>query len=590
MVLTMASPQSPSVLFLLRPLMQSVRNQVRTASRGDLLRLAQALALGLVIWAGIAWVGSRMFEAFLRYPSMAEALLTKTLGTTLAAGLGITVLASTVCALGVMYSGRDVRALLAAPVDGLVLFLAQLLQTTFQGSLAGALVLAPFILSAGWAWDAGWEYYATVVFGGACLLVGSASWGAVIAWTIARFGGGPRASRVLVGVAIVGILISLPSLRTLLPVQLVLDSEQASTVAMVDLLQTKPGTWLPSDWMARALVRGVGGLDIWGLGALLGFAWGSVTLAAVLYAHAYRSAIAVMGGSPGPRSVAGAGRLSDRLSRWAEKRMGPGATQVLLKEARRLARETREWGHWLLAVMGGGVYVMALASVPPAQGDALSEFLVHLLVLMNVGVGGLLLASVGTHTVLPAVHRERPGLWLLGSAPPRWHAIVRVKYAVHLCVLAPLAVGLCAVSGAVLGASPSTLALSAAATLSQAACLVALGLWFGARFPQFGARSSASLAASPSAIGFLLSGLSLVALFTVGMAPAILPLDLARQAGVAVPAWLPTTGPLMVALAGLSLTLPLLGAFWLVRGAAAAVRDSVQGGKALLRGGAGPAS
>jgi hypothetical protein len=227
------------------------------------------------------------------------------------------------------------------------------------------------------------------------------------------------------------------------------------------------------------------------------------------------------------------GHLSLRL----ERVLGPLASQLLLKEVRRLKRSTRDWSHWMLALLGAGVYLAALSGVPKPGADALSLVLVRILALVSIGVGGLLLASVSTHSLLPGLYREKSGLWVLGSAPSPWRALVRVQYGVGVASLLPLAVGATAASGVVLGAGAESVALTSLSSAASAALVVALGVWFSARFPQLEARSATAVAASPVAILFILSSLLLVALSVAAAAPLVLPADQAAKAGVGALPW-----------------------------------------------------
>jgi hypothetical protein len=193
--------------------------------------------------------------------------------------------------------------------------------------------------------------------------------------------------------------------------------------------------------------------------------------------------------------------------------------QLARKDLRRLMRETSEWSHALLAFFGLAIYLINMHAMPLSGTDPATRLFADIISLVNLGVGGLILASLSTFYVFPSISYDAPGLSLLRSAPVTPATIVRAKFVVGMITLTPIALGVSGAANLVLHTSAAMTVLMLTMSLALAVGIVSLGVWLGAALPRFDARSPGDIASSVGALYFLGAAISLCLFVIMCVAP-----------------------------------------------------------------------
>ena len=123
----------PGVLALLAPKLRAAGRRAGGAASG--LRIAVLGGIGLVFWLVLYGVLHRLLVYFRGAEGIGDVLAAKLLGLILMAFLSVLLLSNVVTALSTFFLARDLEMLLAAPVDGVRLYVARLLETKLAARL-----------------------------------------------------------------------------------------------------------------------------------------------------------------------------------------------------------------------------------------------------------------------------------------------------------------------------------------------------------------------------------------------------------------------------------------------------------------------
>lgn len=503
---------------LLQPLLLSLLNRGR-----DRRAMGVSLVKFGVFGGGIWWVlwraASAFVDQFARYPEIAQSLLTTMTGLVLTAAGGLTLIACAIAALSVLFQAPDVRTVLVAPVDWLPRFTGQLLRTAFMGSWAVVLVFTPVLAALARLPEVGVSYWLLALSGGLVGILLCATLGVLLSLGLTALTGAGSATVGLGLVAAIGGTFGWWWLSTGDVGGQLLQAGQGSALAMVSFLEEPTLSWLPSRWLARALVESAwtGRGDVLTLVGMVGVLGWGLLLTGGAYARFYPWLVTR---TRHTRRRVGVAQihvsLFSRIVAWV---LPPAEAAIVEKECWRILRSSGDWSHWFLALAGYGIFVGNLDAIDLRGAEPLQRALSQVVALMTLGVGGLILASIATHTVLPSVSLEGPGLPLLRAGPVRAPRLIRAKFGLAVTVFAPLAILLAVVAGWRISAPSSWLLLAACQSTSLAIGLMGLALWFGVRYPLYQARSTGEVASGTGGTLFLMSSVGLTALTLVALAP-----------------------------------------------------------------------
>ncbi|HQR19197.1 MAG TPA: hypothetical protein PK948_12565, partial [Gemmatimonadales bacterium] len=194
---------------------------------------------------------------------------------------------------------------------------------------------------------------------------------------------------------------------------------------------------------------------------------------------------------------------------------GPARREFILKDLRLFFRDTTQWSQLILLAVLLAVYVFNIQTLQLFSGEQVPVFFVTLVVFLNQGLAGFVLAAIAARFIFPAISLEGRELWLLKSSPLDLRAMFWSKYFIGTLPLMVVALTLTLVTNALLEASTFIMLLSVItiSLFTLAASALALGL--GALFPQFGTENAAQIPTSFGGLVFMMSSLSLLALVII---------------------------------------------------------------------------
>ncbi|HSB53055.1 MAG TPA: hypothetical protein VLD58_01815, partial [Gemmatimonadales bacterium] len=321
-------------------------------------------------------------------------------------------------------------------------------------------------------------------------------------------------------------------LRLAQPELLVRPEGFRSLAEFVRMLQTPTNPLLPSEWAMRILMNWLLRVaDPMPVAAL----WGATAVALVgggvlfrwRYRHAFSKAqegAAATGGGRGWAAVLGP--LLGRLP--ADRR------EFILKDARLFFRDPTQWSQLILLGVLVVVYLFNIQALPLFSGERVPATVVTLVVFLNLGLAGFVLAAIAARFLFPSVSLEGRQMWLLRSSPLDLRSMLWSKYWIGTLPLLLLALLITTVTNLILRASPFMTLVSELTMVLFTLAASALALSFGAFYPRFDSENAAQIPTSFGGLVYMMASVLLLAFVITLEAPAVAAQVQAEQAGVSV--------------------------------------------------------
>lgn len=549
---------SSGVGFLLSPAVHGARRRLQTAATP--LRTLLLGGVGLGFWALLFAILRRLLVHFRGADGIGELLAAKLLGLILLAFLSVLLLSNVIAALTTFFLARDLELLLAAPVDGVRVYLARLLETAMHSSWMVVLILLPVLAAYGHVYEGGWGYLLVVLIALPAFLALPAVVGSAMTLLLVNVFPARRARDLLALLGLLGAAAFVVLIRLLRPEQLVRPEGFRNLAHFVGALRTPRSAWLPSEWAADAFMAplGAGNIDLFPLLLLVSTAAAAVVGGAWLHERLYRIGFSRAQEGAMERAEGGARR---RLSERMLARVPSTTRALVVKDIRTFFRDTTQWSQLVLLGVLVVIYIYNIQALPLRTGEEVGFFLINVVSFLNLGLAGFVLAAIAARFIFPALSLEGRTLWLLRSAPIEMRKLLWTKFWVGVLPLLVLALAITIGTNLILEVGAFMMLLSIATITAATFAIAALAVGFGTIFPRLDSDNAASISTGFGGLIFMKTALIYLALLISLEAWPVYAVLQARLRGVPLDAarWLGLGGGIVGALllSALAIVLPL---------------------------------
>jgi ABC-2 type transport system permease protein len=375
------------------------------------------------------------------------------------------------------------------------------------------LVAIPLFTAYGVVYDGGWGFPVIAIAVMAPMLVIPTAIGS--AGTLMLVNLFPaRRTRDLLGVLSVvaagGVVLFLRLAR---PEQLAQPEGFRSLIEFITVLRTPTSPFLPSEWVAKAIVGFLHGRPDWlALYLLWSTAGAAVVLGATLHRRLFHT-----GFTNAQEGVQRAGRSAGRFTlalHFLLRPLNVRRRELVLKEFRVFFRDTTQWSQLILLAVLVIVYVYNVKFLP-LRGEGMTFFLVNAVPFLNLILAGFVLASIAARFLFPGVSLEGRTLWLLQASPIAIRDLLWAKFWVGTLPLLGLALIIVMVTNHLLQVSAFMSFVSIGTITLLTFALAGLALGLGALFPQFDTANPAQIPTSFGGLIYMMSAIAVIAIVIV---------------------------------------------------------------------------
>ncbi|MEQ1760236.1 MAG: hypothetical protein ABL986_18115 [Vicinamibacterales bacterium] len=493
--------------YLLLPSAWAWRNRTRVHEHGDLLRVILFGAVGVCVYAALLFGSMWLTRQVGRYEELGDFLLRLGLSWLFLTCLSFLAFSGIVTALSTFFLSEDLRLLFVAPIAGHRLFHARFARTLAQASWMVVALVLPVLAGIGIGQSAPPLYYLTMALAIVPFAVIPVACGSAVTLLLVNIFPARRARDLLMlmGLVFAGSIVLL--LRYIQPEQLLKVESLPDVMAFFSTLQSPATPLLPSFWAGETLFAGLQGrLDWLHLSAL----WTTAAaLTVMLRAAAERWHFAGYSKSQEARKA--------RLARWLIVEqfahalpITPVRRALLVKDVKVFLRDVTQWSQLLLLLALVLIYlynfrVLDLDRIPSMGGVVKNAY-----AFLNLGLAGLVMATVAVRFVFPAVSSEGAAFWVVRTAPVTFSDFLWSKYWAGLVPVVCLTTGLTVAANELLGIDPVLKVLTTCAIVFMSVALVGLAVGLGACYPRFGADNANQVAGSFGGVAFMIAAVFFV--------------------------------------------------------------------------------
>jgi ABC-2 type transport system permease protein len=551
------------LMVLLRPRLLSFKNGSTSTSAGNRrVRYILFIFVGAVFWIGVFLIFYRVLTYFRGVEEFGDILAHKLLSMVLLTFFSLLVFSSIIASLSKLYLSRDLILVHSLPVSVEKIFLARWLESTVDSSWMVLIFSLPIFLSYGVIYHAGPLFYVTVVLAliPLCLIASALSTLAVIVAAVLLPAGRIRTVFVFFGLLLIMALIF--TFRLMRPERLV-NPETFSTLLLYLREMGTPGSpLLPTTWIFDGLNAGLSGFMgpatfnlslLWSCVAALAFVliWAAGSFYYEGFTNAQTTSEKLF-----PL------RAADRKNRhhFFERLSGP-VYAFAVKEFRTFFRDQTQWPQLFLIAALIIIYLYNFSVLPLGQSQIRTIFLQNIFSFLNMALAGFVLAAIAARFVYPAVSCEGDAFWIIRAAPISLRAFLWVKFVVYYLPLLILTEFLIVSSNILLQVTTFMMILSVVTIFMMVPGVVALGVGFGAAYPDFLSENPAQSVTSFGGLLFMLFAVGFIAAVIVLEAGPVYAVIIASFHGRSLTSWqwvwLVGSFVLVIVLCFLALILPM---------------------------------
>jgi ABC-2 type transport system permease protein len=501
--------------FLLRPPVLAWRNRTRRPERGDLARTMVFGCIALVVYAVLILGTMWLTRQVARYEELGDFLVRLGLSWLFLACLSFLTFSGIVTALSTFFLAEDLRLLFAAPIPGHQLFHARFAKTLGHASWMVVALIVPVLIGIGLGRSAPALYYVTAIAAVLPFAVIPVAIGCAVTLMLVNVFPARRARDLLMlmGLMFAGVIVML--LRYMQPEQLLRVESLPDVMAFFSTLQSPVTPLLPSFWAGEVLFAGL-------LGRV------DALHAAALWTTAMAAVVALSGASARWHFAGYSKSQEARKARFAryvfvERLAGllplsAPCRALLVRDIKMFLRDVTQWSQLLLLLALVLIYLYNFRVLDLDRIPAMGAVIKNAYAFLNLGLAGLVMATITVRFVFPAVSSEGTAFWIIRTSPVSLRDYLWSRYWSGWLPVACLTTGLTVAANELLGINPFLKVVTTTAIVFMGLALAGLAVGLGARYPRFDADNANQIAGSFGGVAFMSAAVLFVVVMLVLLA------------------------------------------------------------------------
>ena len=519
------------ILTLLKPRIWPLMSQLgrQRQRRRRYLKAFFFGTIGALFWGAIFAVSLRVLGCFRSIEEVGDILGYKLLSMILIVSFALLIFSGILTALSKLYLSRDLLLVHSMPVPGYKIFIARWIDSTVESAWMVVIFTLPIFLAYGIVYGSGALYYATALMTMVPLIVNASAVSTIMVMLAVIAIPATRLKSIFIFLGILFFMVIYLAIRLSRP-ELLVDPEVFDTVLVyITSLQTPTSPFLPSTWAYDSIRSALGG--DFGSGLFHLALAGSFAGTAVFVLIVVADAIYFKGFS---RTQTASARLfKSRFTQGRVFEFLPGPVKSFtVKEIKTFFRDQTQWSQLFLIAALVVIYVYNFKVLPLDKSPIKTEYLQNLLSFLNMGLALFVLTAVSARFAYPAVSLEKEAFWLVKSSPLSLRSFLWIKFFIYYLPLLILTEILIITTNILLQVSPLMMALSTITVFLLVPGIVAMGIGFGAAYPDFKAENPTQTVTSFGGLVFMILCVAYIGLVVAIEAGPVYRLYMAQVRGL----------------------------------------------------------
>ena len=494
--------------------------------------------LGIAFCAGMFIVSCRVLMYFQSAEMIGDVLARHLLSMIILTFFSLLVFSHIITALSNLYLSGDLELCHSTPVEVEELFVSRAAFTVMDSSWMLIIFGLPVFMAYAYVYQPGPGFYFTVLHMNLAMVLIAAGIGILLTMVLVHVFPAQRTRDIimLLTVLLMGTLYLL--FRFMRPERLV-DPEAFFTIAQyLSSLKAPQSPYLPTQWITETVWASLTGSR---KGFLFGVALTWTTAAALVVINVWVARAVYFTGfsksQEAKKRRVGGRKILDLLATFIAKPFGRDLGAVISKDIRTFFRDNTQWSQSLLLIALVVVYVYNFTVLPLDKSPIRLDFLQNILAFLNMGLAGFVLAAVSARFVFTAISAEGEAYWIVRSSPLSLKRYLWGKYFSFLLPMLFLAEVLITLTNHLLEVSRFMMLLSSGTMFFMVFGIVALGIGYGALYPNFTCQNIAQVASGFGGVLFMIVSSLFIGMIIVLEAGPVYVLFISNVRGIPVSAY-----------------------------------------------------
>lgn len=483
------------VALLLAPLWLSWKNGFLRGGGAWPRRLGLAV-LAAGFWLGTYFVIHRVLRYFETVFDLGPALAYQLLLIILLTFLSLLLFSNLVASLSTFFLARDLELLHAAPLSRGSFFYARLINTTINSSWMVLFFSLPIFAAYGSVFGGGGSLYLWVSLILPLFLVIPAAISILLTHLLVYCLPARRIRDILFFIGLFAFIVMYFLFRMSQPERLVQPEAFGNFMQFLRAMETPSSPLLPSSWSAEILAGTLFNRDTdqrfffallasYALFLPLAASW----VCGAVYFDGWSKA---QESRQGRRKLVWFDRVLDRATR-----LFPAPTRaIIVKDVKTFLRDTTQWSQLFLLLALIVVYLYNFKVLPLDRSPMPAGTIRTVVSFANLALAGFVLSAVAVRFAFPAISLEGKAFWILQSSPVSLRALLWSKFLLISVPLLALGALLVFLSNLLLQVPPWMMTLSLITICLMTFGIAAIGVGFGALYPNFNYENAAEIPTS----------------------------------------------------------------------------------------------
>ncbi|MDR2367689.1 MAG: hypothetical protein LBF58_06210 [Deltaproteobacteria bacterium] len=502
---------------LLKPMAYGYKNYLRDPGPGGRVKIVSLSVFTLAMWAALYFMSIKVIKSFYSIPGFGDILAHKTFSLLWLSGTAFLIFSAIITALSSFYLSRDLALLMAAPVDRESVFWARSFQSVVSSAWMPVAFLLPVYLAFGYYFKAPAGYFLLLVPAGVPIVLTACFVSQTVVIMLVNVLPARRTRDIMSLLGLLAFVALYMAFRLLRPEQLVNPESFKNVAGYLASLQTPTSPMLPTTWATDLLWPLLGGRAEDFKPVYLLLLW-VMALASGLIASYAAQFLYWVGYN---KSQEGAGRQKVggllNMAAWTFRLIkSPEQRALAVKDFKVFFRDHTQWSQLFLLGALMIIYLYNFSVLNLKRYPLQEFFLENTIAFLNVGLVGLVSATLSLRFAFPSISAEGFSYWLIRSSPISSGELITYKLRFWLVPIMAVAIILTLLTNRFLNADPIMAATAFILTVMLTPGLCSLGVGLGARFPRFETENLAQVPTGYGGLIFMVAS-SLSLMFIIGL-------------------------------------------------------------------------
>lgn len=484
-----------NLYLLLSPRFLGFRNGFFTHATGAKKKALIMSFVGLAFWVGMFALSSRVLIYFQSVEVIGDLLAHHLLAMILLTFFSLLIFSHIISALSNLYLSNDLELCHSSPANLEEVFLSRSVFTIIDSSWMVIIFGLPVMMAYAYVYRPGPVYYVSLIHMGFALAVIAAGIGILFTMILVSIFPAHRTRDIIMLLSILLIVGLYLMFRILRPERLVDPEAFFSVMQYLSALKAPDSPYLPTHWIGETLwdyLQNSSGKShlfdimlVWSTAATIVVV--NIWVAEAIYFTGFSK-------SQEAKRRRSKRRILDLFMNFLKRPLGYDLASVMDKEVRIFFRDNTQWSQLLLLGALVVVYLYNFSVLPLAKSPIKIEFLQNELAFLNMGLAGFVLSAISVRFIFPAISSEGGAFWIIRSSPLSLKRLLWGKFVLYLIPMLLLAEVLIIITNYLLQATTFIMIISSVTMLLAVCGIVAMGIGFGALYPNFNYQNIAQVA------------------------------------------------------------------------------------------------